>query len=160
MTAKDWRLGIGGLFLHDIDRGLIPLKSSLISSRVSVLLAFVGTQIQHESSANSCRCKICASTLEQLTACKLLLLSFMLDLYTAMTVQFLRLAYLVKMSFVDAHIGFELTLEREMLAAESLHGGPNFSGQFLEEALVEDFDVLHEHNFLHNVGRCFTLLSL
>ena len=61
---------------------------------------------------NSCRCKICASTHKELTVCELQLLSFMPDWYIAITVQFLRLAYLVKMSFVDSHIGFELTLER------------------------------------------------
>ena len=48
----------------------------------------------------------------------------------------------------------------EMLLVESLDGGPNFFGQFLEEALVEDCQVPHERNFMHHVGSCLALLSL
>ena len=48
----------------------------------------------------------------------------------------------------------------EMLVVESLDGGPNLFGQFLEEALVEDGQVPHERNFMHHVGSCLALLSL
>ena len=101
--------------------------------------------------------KNCASTLKGFTACKLL--SFIPS----------RLENCNCSSVLEKSKLCENALPRrphwlrsrsgEMLVVESLDGGPNLFGQFLEEALVEDCQVPHERNFMHHVGSCVALLS-
>ena len=99
------------------------------------------------------RPKNCATTLKGFTACKLLsFIPWRLENCNSSSV--------LEKSKLCEHVFPRRRRSGEMLVVESLDGGPNFFGQFLEEALVGDCQVPHERNFMHHVGSCLALLNL
>ena len=123
-----------------------------------MLLAVVATHATRDQCEHSPRRKNCASTLEELIACKLI--SFVpwrhVNCNSSSVLEKSKLCEHV----LPRRPHWLGTCSGEMQVVERLDGGPNLFGQFLEEALVEECQVPHKRNVMHHVGSCLVLPSL